>query len=165
MRFDVEQRFLASPAQVLAVYTDPAFYADLPDYPKVGRPRLVDREDQGDRIVVRVHYRFTADLPSAALAVIDPDKLTWIEETVYDLVAATSTSTLLPDHYPDRLTAGARTRFLLADGTTDTTRRLIEGDLKVRMPLVGGKVEGAIVSGLREHLGDEAVEVNRRLDE
>ena len=69
MRFDVEQRFLASPAQVLAVYTDPAFYADLPEYPKVGRPRLVDRDDQGDRIVVRVHYRFTADLPSAALAV------------------------------------------------------------------------------------------------
>lgn len=165
MQFRVEQRFLASPAQVLALYTDPAFYEDLPDFPKVGRPRLVDRVEQGDRVIVRVHYRFTADLPSAALAVIDPDKLTWIEETTYDLEHATSTSRLLPDHYPDRLTATARTRFGLAPGTADTTVREIAGDLKVRMPLVGGKVENAIVSGLREHLGDEESEVNRRLDE
>jgi hypothetical protein len=67
----------------------------------------VDRE-QGDRVIVRVHYRFTADLPSAALAVIDPDKLTWIEETTYDLEHATSTSRLLLTTIPTA-TASART--------------------------------------------------------
>ena len=34
-------------------------------------------------------------------------------------------------------------------------RRITEGDLAVRVPLVGRSVEGAIVSGLREHLAVE----------
>ena len=165
MQFQVDQSFDATPSEVMALYTDAAFYGRLVGLPKIGAPDVLSVEHDGDRVRLKIRYRFTADLPAAALAVLDPNKLTWVEDSSYDLPTNAFSSKLLPDHYPDRLTAGARTRFLLADGTTDTTRRLIEGDLKVRMPLVGGKVEGAIVSGLREHLGDEAVEVNRRLDE
>jgi hypothetical protein len=39
--------------------------------------------------------------------------------------------------------------------------RRIAGSLTVRMPFVGGQVERAIVSGLREHLADETDVVNR----
>jgi hypothetical protein len=145
---------------VLATYTDPAFYAALDGLPKVGEPRVLEHRVEGDRVVLRVHYRFTADLPSAALRVIDADKLTWVEETTYDLAAATSRSKLLPDHYPDRLQASATATFT-AEGTGAVRR--IDGELKVRMPLVGGKVEGAIVSGLKEHLVDEARIANERM--
>jgi hypothetical protein len=153
MRFEVTQRFAAPVDEVLAAYTDPAFYEELVGLPKIGEPEVLEHRTDGNRIVLRVHYRFTADLPSAATRVIDPAKLTWVEETTYDLAGRTSRSTLLPDHYPDRLTASAVARFTNAGAGT---QRRIEGDLKVRMPLVGGKVEGAIVSGLKEHLADEA---------
>ncbi len=103
-----------------------------------GEPKVLEHRAHATRAVLRVHYRFTADLPSAATRVIDPRKLTWVEETTYDLAARTSRSKLLPDHYPDRLTASAVARF--TEAGTGTERR-IEGDLKVRMPLVGGKVE------------------------
>jgi len=60
----------------------------------------------------------------------------------------------LPDNYADRLTASARSRFeALPSGGT---RRSSRGELKVRMPLVGGRVEQTIVGDLRAHLGDEA---------
>lgn len=160
MRFQVEQRFDAPVAAVLATYTDPAFYEQLVGLPKVGEPQVVEHRADADRVVMMVHYRFTADLPGAALAVIDADKLTWIEESTYDLAAATCRSKLLPDHYPDRLTASATSSFEPAGG--GTVRR-IDGDLKVRMPLVGGKVERAIVSGLQDHLADEARVANRYL--
>ncbi len=160
MRFEVTQRFAAPVADVLAAYTDPAFYEQLVGLPKVGEPEVLDKRVDGDRVVLRVHYRFTADLPSAATRVIDPKRLTWVEETTYDLAAATSRSRLLPDHYPDRLTASASASFTAAG---DGTVRRIDGDLKVRMPLVGGKVEGAIVSGLKEHLADEAKVAERFL--
>jgi len=158
MRFQVEQRFDAPVATVLATYTDPAFYERLVGLSKVGEPQVVEYRTDAQQVVMRVHYRFTADLPSAALAVIDADKLTWIEESTYDLAAATCRSKLLPDHYPDRLTASATSAFTAAGA--GTVRR-IDGDLRVRMPLVGGKVERAIVSGLQDHLGDEARVANQ----
>jgi hypothetical protein len=165
MRFQVEQRFTAPVADVLDAYTDPAFYERLVGLPKVGEPRVLDRTVDGNRVVLRVHYTFTASLPAAALAVMDADKLTWVEETTFDLAAASSRSRLLPDHYPDRLQASASASFAAAPGDPGATLRRIDGDLKVRMPLVGGKVEGAIVSGLREHLADEADVANRFLAE
>ena len=41
--------------------------------------------------------------------------------------------------------------------------RALSGDVKVRVLLVGGKVEGALVSGLREHADAEAMLVAERL--
>lgn len=161
MHFEVDQVFIADPPDVMDLYTDPAFYDLLQDLPRIGQPEVRDRKVEDGRITMRVHYRFTADLPTAALAIIDPAKLTWIEETVYDLERATSSSRLLPDHYPDRLTATATTEFRRGSSGSGTRRHVI-GDLKVRVALVGGKVEGAIVSGLREHLADEATVANSR---
>jgi hypothetical protein len=154
MEFRVDQRFAESVDDVLAMYTDPAFYATLSGLPKVGTPEVLSREDQAaDRVLLRVRYAFTADLPRAALAAIDPKKLTWVEEATFDLAARTSRSRLLPDHYPDRLTASASATYEPA-GDDHATRR-VRGDVRIRMPFVGGQVEKAIVSGLREHLTDE----------
>jgi hypothetical protein len=163
VRFETDQRFRAAPLAVLTIYTGPSFYDDLPEFSRVGRPELLGHERTGDRVTMRVHYRFTADLPSAAHAVIDADKLTWVEETTYDLAALTSTSRLLPDHYPDRLTASARSRFTADPRAEGGSVRTINGDLKVRVPLVGGRVERAIVDGLQEHLRDESALINERL--
>ncbi len=41
----------------------------------------------------------------------------------------------------------------------------VVAELKVSVPLVGGKVEHAIVSGLREHAGLETAVLNRWLAE
>ncbi len=160
MQFEVTQRYAAPPTEVLAVYTDPAWYDDLPEFSRVGRPALVDREVAGTRVTMRVRYRFTADLPAGADKLIDKNKLTWIEETVYDLAALTGASRLLPDNYPDRLTASARRRFS-ADG--GGTVAVTNGEVKVRVRFVGGRVENAIVDGLREHLDAETALVNARL--
>lgn len=160
MRFEVQQRYEADPRRVIELYTDPSFYDLLTELPRVGQPEVRDRSVAGDRITMRVHYAFTADLPSAAHAIIDADKLTWIEETVYDLSTLTCTSRMLPDHYADRLTASAKATF---EARGDGTVRSVTGDLRVRVLLVAGKVENAIVSGLREHLADEARVANDHL--
>lgn len=163
MRFRVDQRFDAPPAAVIAVYTDVAFYETLTGLSRVGPPEVLSCEQDGDRVRLRIRYIFTADLPSAALAVIDPQKLTWVEDTTYDLATNSSTTKLRPDHYADRLTASARAAVeAVADDPPRSARR-VDGDLSVRMPFVGGQVEKAIVSGLREHLADEAAVAARWL--
>jgi hypothetical protein len=59
---------------------------------------------------------------------------------------------MVPDHYADRFRCSGSYRFESADGSC---RRRGEGELRVNALLVAGAVEGAIVSGLKEHLVDE----------
>jgi hypothetical protein len=165
MRFDAEQRFDTSVRQLLALFTDPDFYPTLGGLPQISVPEIVAHSAKGDTVRIELRQRYTGDLPSAALAVIDPDRLTWVEQLVFDLEAATATTRLVPDHYPDRLTCTGRYTFLSIGGDPDrpgAVRRL-DGDLKVRVPLVGGRVEQALVSGLQQHAVAEQELIGERL--
>ena len=152
MDFTVEQRFPVPATAALELYCDPDFYDALGPTERIAAPEVVDREAADDRVVLRIRYRFTADLPSAARRFVEADKLTWIERTVFDLGSATATSELLPDAYGSLMSASARATFL-DDG--EGSLRRIDGRLKVSVPLFGGRVERAIVDGLREHLAAE----------
>jgi len=161
MRFRTEQRFEAELAAVMAQFCDPGLYPTLVGLPKISAPVVLDHSTDGSHVHLRLHQRFTGELPAAALAVVDPAKLSWVEEIHFDLSRAAATTRLMPDHYADRLTCSGRYTFV-ASAAGHTVRRL-EGDLKVRVPLVGGKVEGALVSGLREHAADEQPLIAARL--
>ncbi len=160
MRFELVQRLPGPPAAAIRLYADPAFHTSLTGLTKVDTPTLVDRTEVDDGASVRLHYRFIAHLPGAVTAVVDPDRLSWTEETLYRFGPMTATTVLHPDHYADKLTASLTSRFE-ADGA-GTVRR-VAGELKVRMLLVGGQVERAIVSGLEEHLAEESHQAAARL--
>jgi hypothetical protein len=118
---------------------------------------VLDHQVEGDVVELRVRWRFSAPLSSAARAVIDPQRLTWVEASRHDLAARQVTFRMLPDHYVDRFSCSGGYRFEAA-GTG--TRRQIEGDLRVKAPLVGRAVEGAIISGLRDQLASEVAVVD-----
>jgi hypothetical protein len=160
MHFQIEQ-VIAGPVEAVArVYTEPRFYELLGELPKLGRPEVLDRREDGPVVHLSVRFRFTGNLSPAVTKVVDPARLSWVEESVHDLEQHRVTFHMKPDNYADRLRFEGSSRFEPAgDGQT---RRLAEGDVVVRVPLVGRAVEGAIVSGLREHLAGE-VEVVERL--
>jgi hypothetical protein len=151
----MEQRFPAPPDAVISAYSDPKLYEAMVGLSRVEPPTVVDVTRKGDTVVVRVRFRFIADIPSAARTIVDPGRLTWIDESTYDLVTHQSVTRLHPDHYADRLTASATSRFDPDPVHPGHTVRRISGDLRVRAPLVASRVERAIVDGLREHLADE----------
>ena len=161
MRFTVEQHFRSGPDAVAAAYADPALYAALPATEKLARPEVVTHHLEGTQVVLEVRYRFVGDLSSAVRAVLDPARLTWIERTTHDLAARTSTFELRPDHYPDRLRSQG-TLHIEPDGDGGS-RRVGEGELKVRAPLVAGTVERTLVGDLRRHLESESGAVDAYL--
>ncbi len=162
MRFEIEQAFTADPDAVARAYTDPALYVALDGLPKLSRPEVVGHEVTGQTVVLEVRYRFGGELSPAARAVIDPERLTWVERSVHDLAERRTTFTMVPDHYRDRFRCSGSYRFEAAPGGC---RRRGEGELKVKALLVAGAVEGAIVSGLKEHLVDEVPRVEAFLAE
>jgi hypothetical protein len=159
VRFRLEQTFAAPADAVAAAYTDPALYAAFADLPRAGRPEVVHHEVDDGTVHLDVRWAFTAPLSAAARAVIDPDRLSWLQRSTHDLATRTVTFRMLPDHYADRFSCQGRYRF--DDDGRGGTRRLNEGDLRIKAPLVARAVEGAILDGLREQLEAEVPLVER----
>ena len=162
MRFDVEQVVAVPPAQAVAVYGDPDFYRGRPRRTDIDVREVLEHDDTGPVVRIAVRFAFTGSLSSAVRRVVDPDKLTWVTRTDVYLDEARTEWRVLPDHYPDRLTASGSYRF--AEGTEQgSTVVRVEGDLSVHVALVGGKVERVIVSGLRSYIADEVASIPRYL--
>ena len=154
MDFVIEQRLAGPPAQVQDALLDPAFVAARVELPKLGDAELLglDRDTTSARL--RVRLRFTGQLTPAVTAVVDAGRLTWVDVASFELGAFRAEHRIEPDHYANRLSCAYSSELEAVD---TGTLRTLRGSLKVRMLLVGGKVEGAIVSGLREHAAAEAV--------
>jgi hypothetical protein len=160
--FRIEQRLAAPLPAVERAQLDPAFVAGLAALPRIGKAELIDQQEDGDVVDQEIHYAFAGELSGAVRAVVDPDKLSWILESRFDLKTHRADWRILPDHYAGKLSANGVTQ-LVEDG--DATRRITDGVVKVHMPLVGGRVERAIVSGLKDHLDTEAAALARFLQE
>jgi uncharacterized protein DUF2505 len=169
MRFQIEQEIPGPVDSVARIYSEPRFYEVLGEMPKLGKPEVLERRADGEVVHLAVRFRFTGNLSPAVTAVIDPAKLTWVEDSVHDLSGHRVTFRMNPDHYPDRLRSQGSVHYV--PGGDGLTRRLTEGELAVKVPLllgggrVGALVEDAIISGLRDHLAAEIAVVERLLHE
>lgn len=161
MRFTIQQRFAGPLDRVEAAFVDPAFLEHLGELPNLGRPALVHRVEAGDLVHLWVRYGFTGEVNAAVRRVVDPARLTWVEESTLDRRTHRTTWRIVPEHYRNLL-RGSGT-FALAPADADSTTRTTEAEIKVSVPLVGGKVEAAIVQGLREHAALEEQVVDRWL--
>ena len=153
MRFHLEQTLPGRRDDVIAAFVDPAFYASLQGLPKIDPPELLEQVVDGTIVRQRIRYRFTGSVSGAVTRVIDPNKMVWVDESVYDLAGHRAEFRIVPDHYANKLRCEGSYVF---DVVGDATRRVIDGDLRVSVPLVNRPVERAIVSGLEEHLATEA---------
>ena len=163
VQFSSHQSYRHDVDDVLDAYADPTLYPGLPELPKIGRPEVLDHQRSGDVVHLDIRYAYVGDLPAAAHAFIDPQQLTWVQRTTVDLRERTSTIALLPDHYPDRLRCAGTFHFA-AEESGSGSRRRVQGDLDVRVLVVGGQVERALVSGLEEFLAAEAGAVDEWID-
>lgn len=161
MDFTVIQAFAPSTDAVARAYASPELYEHLVGLPKLGAPEVIDCRDDNDLVHLQVRYRFVGELSPAVTAVVDPRRLSWVEHSTHDVAAHTVRYRLVPDHYADRLQSSGSCSI---EPQSDGSVRTVTGRLKVRALVVGGAVERAIVSGLREHLAAEVAVVERFVD-
>jgi hypothetical protein len=161
VEFSVEQTYTAEPEAVARAYASPQLYEHLDGLGKLGRPEVLEHRVEGSIVQLAVRYWFVGALAPAVTAVVDPRRLSWVEHSTHDLAELTVGFRLVPDHYRDRLEAEGRSAVVPRPGRGAV--RTVTGTLRVRALLVAGKVERAIVSGLREHLAAEAPIVDRTI--
>ena len=131
---------------------DPVFLEGtrLPD---VGPPEVLSRDEDGDTVTLRVSYHYTGSLDSLARRVLRSSDVAWVQETVLDRRTHRTEFTVTPKVHAERFECGGT--MLLTDAGA-ATERVIDGELKIKVPLVGRRAEGLIVPGLRTRMNREA---------
>jgi hypothetical protein len=161
MRFRAEHEFPAPPAAVAEILCDPAFHLAL-DLPDLSRPEVVSHSTDGTERAVALRYTFVGHLDPVARRLLAGRKLTWIQELHLDEATGEGRLSFSAEAEADRLYGSAAVTLTgLADGTR--TRRRIEGEFFVKVPLVGGTAERRIVPGLVRRLDVEAAALTKRL--
>lgn len=143
----------AERAAVEAAFVDPSFYRSLGGLDALAPPEVLECEQDPESpqvVLLRVRYRFKGSLTPAVRRVVDPDRLTWVDESRFDRTTHLMSFHMQPDHYPDRLWCEGTYRF--DTGGDRSTLMVMDGEVRVSFPLVGGVVERALVAGLRQHM-------------
>ena len=161
MRFGFEQRWTASVEDVVDLYINETFWREVSGFGRTSPPEVLEVTRSGDTARTRLRWKLEVELPKEASRFIDPDNVAWVEDTTWDLSAATAEVAFEAAQGAALLRASASVAVVAAE---EEAVRRITGDLKVRIPLIGHKVENAIVDGIGEHLGEEADVVAERLE-
>ena len=148
MNFEIVQDIRATVDAVDQTLIDADFLVRMSELPKLGTATVLDQQRDNNLMVQDVRYLFEAELSRAVTRVVDPKLLTWVERSTCDLTTHETECEIRPDNYGGLLAGSYRSTIV--NGVAGS-RRTLSGEIKVRMPFVGGKVERAIISGLEEN--------------
>ena len=158
----MEHEFAAPAAPVAALLCDAGFHRDL-DLPDLSRPEVLDAGSDGTVRRLRLRYEYLGSLDPVAQRIVGDRRIAWVQELLLDTEQLTGTLTFTAERDAGRLQGGASVTITSLDGGARSRRR-ISGDLRVRVPVVGGTAERRIVPGLVRRLDVEAAAVSRALD-
>jgi len=154
VQLHLEHRIDAPVDVVERASLDPAFEERLADLPNIAERTVTSREEQADGRIHRVvRYRFTGPIPAPVIKAIGGSVISWDEIGDFDPDSHEWRFEIKPHFFGGRIRCHGRYGFAPDE---DATLRTVDVDLKVAVPLVGGRVEKVIASGLRDNMNAEA---------
>ncbi len=160
MHFEREHGFAGTVERVATIMSDPAFQTRL-DLPDLARPDVVAHEVDGASHRLTLRYAYIGQLDPIAQRIVGGRKLTWVQDLRVDVSTGMGTLGFSADGVGGRAD-GAATVRIVASGDM-SCRRVISGEFRIKIPLVGAKAEKAIVPGLARRLDVEADAVTAEL--
>ena len=160
MHFEREHEFAAKVERVASIMSDPDFQTLL-DLPDLARPDVVAYEVDGAAHRLMLRYAYIGQLDPIAQKIVGGRKITWVQDLRIDVSTGVGTLGFSADGVGGRAD-GSATVTITETGDA-SCRRVISGDFRIKIPLVGGKAEKAIVPGLARRLDVEADAVTAEL--
>jgi hypothetical protein len=163
VRFHAEHQLHGSVQAVTDLLLDPAFHQHLA-LPDLALPEVIGQDTDGDEATLRLRYEYTGQLDPIARRLLGHRKLTWLQEIRLNRADGSGRLSFAADANPKQLHGDARVRLESDNEDDDSqTLRRIDGQLIVKVPLVGGQAERRIIPGLLRRLDVEAAALNRHL--
>ena len=136
---------------------DPDFYAEL-RLPDVEPPELVCRTVDGVRVDVDVRFTYTGKLDPIARRIVGHDRVSWLQHLEIDPAAASCALEVVPA--VGIVPVACTGTFALRDEPGGCVRTL-DGELRIKVPIIGSRAEKSLAPGILRRLDVEAEALNR----
>ena len=154
MRFEISHTFDAAPPAIAEAMLDPEFQDTLSDIGDLHDRHVLDRTQAADGSIVRnVRCILSLHISGMAKSMLGDSDPAWVQEERWDASLTHCDWIIHPEVAAELLSASGTIDI---SGTEGGTKRLVTGEVKVRVPLYGGKVEGWIVDGVTRAYDEEA---------
>lgn len=168
MRFTIEDTFATTLARFEALLDDPALYPRMArELPGIERIEVLASEERDGVLRRRVRYtpRAEGKIPAFARGRVSAEMLVFVEESAFFRAEHRIDYRVEPNLPPRwREHFASHGRFLLTAVPGGVMRR-IEGEVQVRVPVVGRLVERILVDDLRQSFAADAAVLRRWLAE
>jgi hypothetical protein len=152
--------FSAPAAAVCAGMADADFYATL-DLPDLERPELLVRAENGAQTDVHLRFTYTGRLDPVARRIVGRDHVTWVQRLVVDASARTCALTVAPEI--GVVPVSCEGTFTMHDADGGQCLRTLDGELRVKVPVIGGRAERSLAPGITRRLELEAAALDAYL--
>lgn len=162
MRFDLSHAFDASPQHLSEAMLDPVFQATLTDIGDLHDRKVLSMEETDEGGLVRnVRCVLALHISGMARSMLGDSDPAWVQEERWDPTRTHCEWVIHPEVAAEFLSASGTIHIGDGDGTATRT---VTGEVKVRVPLYGGKVEGWIVDGVSRAYAEEAERLTEWLE-
>jgi Protein of unknown function (DUF2505) len=152
--FLIEHSFDADPATVADIILDENYQASLDGLGPLSERKVLEQKRLPDGTVRRrVRCVLDIDVSGRARRFIGDEDPAWIEHATWRPDERKWSWTIEPLVAKEMLAASGRIE-IIRNGSR--TVRVVVGEVKVKVPIVGGKVESWIVQGLERAYDEEA---------
>lgn len=154
MRFDLSHTFEAAPGQVSEAMLDPAFQDGLTDIGDLHDRKVlsIDPTDDGG-LIRKTRCVLALEISGMARSMLGDSDPAWVQEERWDAARTRCAWVIHPEVAADLLSASGTIEI---SGGGGKATRTVTGEVKVRVPLYGGKVEGWVVAGVSRAYDEEA---------
>jgi hypothetical protein len=159
VRLDAEHRFHSSPADVCDAMGDPAFYATL-RLPDIEPPEVLSRTATGEHVDISIRFEYTGKLDPIVRRIVGHERVAWVQELGIDRDTCACTLAVKPD--VGVVPVSCSGTFALRDDG-DGCVRTLRGELKIKVPIIGGRAEKSLAPGILRRIDLEAVALDEFL--
>ena len=154
MDFEITHDFDAAVDEVAEALLDESYQAQLDGLGPLAERKVLSQARSDDGVVVRrTRYVLDINVSGVAKKFLGDDKPAWVEQATWSPESQSWEWSIEPEVAPELLEASGS--IDLTPRGSGTTRR-VEGHVKVKVPLYGGKVERWVVDGMKKVYDEEA---------
>jgi len=163
MKFRFEDTLDVNADEAMRLYADPATLETLlPHMPSMDQVEVLETVPGGNVMRRRVRYRPHPFIKKVGPKDVDPRWMEWVEESEFDFRARTVRFRNVPTHRKvASLMQNAGTIEFVPSGTS--CKRVMSGELHVRVPLLGRVAEHVIHTHAASLLREEVTAFKRYL--
>lgn len=153
MNFEITHSFDAHPDEVAGAMLDEDYQRSLKTLGKLRRELLDQKAQANGDVMRRTRCVLDIEISGVAKNLMGEGDPAWVEEATWNEEAKLWRFTIDPEIAKELLEAKGTIQL---SGNENGALRTVEGQVKVKVPFYGGKVEGWIVDGLKDAYDEEA---------